>query len=103
MATRDNRLRIKKVFFVLSLLLFLAVNIPFFAMFLDDFGRDQYCHFIGENDPYDFEYPPGRKCDFNFSALEEPIGVFLLAHTLFQTPLWIVYGGVRFLAKLFEK
>jgi hypothetical protein len=98
---QERQKRMRKIFFFASFVLFIAINIPFFAMFFDDFRYSgAYCNPIGQNDPYDFEYPLGRKCDFNFPALEEPIGIFLLAHTIFQAPLWAVYGGIRFVTRL---
>jgi hypothetical protein len=99
--------KVKYIFVLASSIFFVGVTVFWLILAYDHYlvSKDgEFCAFRQSwESNYDFEFPSGRRCDFLITGLVEPLIVFLLAHTIFQAPLWAVYGGIRFVTRLLRK
>jgi hypothetical protein len=92
--------KISKFFCLLSIAFFIAVNVPLIAIFYDDMRfNGTYCQRNVDPLAYNIKHPFIETCFFDFSALSEPLFIFLLAHSIVQTIIGVVYGLVWFVHK----
>jgi hypothetical protein len=88
--------QIKKKLLRIEIILLIVTTI-IALKFLYDTAKDahqgEFCNFKSDNKSYQFILH-GRKCDFSWDALSEPLISFVFIHIVIQTLFWLGYGFV---------